>query len=354
MTRIDASGWAEVRLGDILEFTGIKQARTQLAIPDDENGIPYVVQSIRNNMIARYVDRQWLVDHDEPPVPGNAITLGVTLPAVAYQPDEFGGSQIITARNESMNEYSGNFLVALLSRIITRFAYDEKPGIEKYRNLRVPMPVTDEGEPDWKGMEDAMRRMIEEAGAKLDLLARRRLTAQLLDASGWGEFLIGDLFVIQKGTRLTRADMLPGGTPFIGATLENNGVTALVGNKEHIHPGGVMTVAYNGQKATGKAFWQPKPFWASDDVNVLYPRFELTEEVALFLQPLFWEAGRPYSFGDKWGKEVMEKTMIRLPVCKNGEPDWRWMDDYMRIVLREAERDVSALCSVTPINRSDC
>ena len=51
----------------------------------------------------------------------------------------------------------------------------------------------------------------------------------------------------------------------------------IVGNTDHLHPGGVITIAYNGQKATGKAFWQPKPFWASDDVNVLYPKFDLTE-----------------------------------------------------------------------------
>ena len=78
MTRLDISSWPPIRLGDVFEFEGIKQARTQLAIPDDENGIPYVIQSIRNNMVVRRVSRQWLIDHDEPPVPGNAIALGVT------------------------------------------------------------------------------------------------------------------------------------------------------------------------------------------------------------------------------------------------------------------------------------
>ena len=136
--------------------------------------------------------------------------------------------------------------------------------------------------------------------------------------------------------------MREGDTPFIGATLENNGITAHVGNTEHVHPGGVMTVAYNGQKAMGKAFWQPEPFWASDDVNVLYSRFKLTREIALFLQPLFWEASKPFSYDDKWSKEAMERTSIMLPVTPQGKPDWTWMHQYITQVLEKADRVINA------------
>lgn len=166
------------------------------------------------------------------------------------------------------------------------------------------------------------------------------------DISGWKRFTIGSLFEIEKGTRLTRAAMIDGDTPFIGATLENNGITARVGNTGHVHPGGLMTVAYNGQKATGKAFYQPIPFWASDDVNVLYPKFSLTENIALFLAPLFWEAGRPYSFGDKWGKDVMENDCLVLPVNASSDPDWAYVDEYMRDVMERAQSDLSTMQSI--------
>lgn len=160
-----------------------------------------------------------------------------------------------------------------------------------------------------------------------------------IDSGAWRKYRIGDLFDIRKGTRLTRADMRPGTTPFIGATLENNGITAFVGNDEHIHPGNTITVAYNGQKATGKAFWQPVPFWASDDVSVLYPKFEMTREIALFLVPIFWEVGRPYAFADKWRSEVMADDELPLPSTPSGEPDWNRMDAYMsRLVDEEVGR----------------
>ncbi|KFJ04026.1 restriction endonuclease subunit S [Bifidobacterium tsurumiense] len=137
--------------------------------------------------------------------------------------------------------------------------------------------------------------------------------------------------------------MIAGDTPFIGASLENNGITARIGNTGHIHPGGLMTVAYNGQKATGKAFYQPVPFWASDDVNVLYPKFHLTENIALFLCPLFWEAGRPYAFENKWGREIMKDGTISLPAGEDGQPDWRVIDSWMMGIRSTARTHLDLL-----------
>ena len=45
----------------------------------------------------------------------------------------------------------------------------------------------------------------------------------------WTAFRLGDLFVISKGTRLTKAQMIPGEINYIGASSMNNGVTARIG-----------------------------------------------------------------------------------------------------------------------------
>lgn len=72
-------------------------------------------------------------------------------------------------------------------------------------------------------------------------------------------FKIGDLFYGQSGNRLTKEDMIPGETNYIGAISSNNGV------REHIHaddvdvfPGNCITVNYNG--SVGEAFYQDEPF----------------------------------------------------------------------------------------------
>lgn len=85
------------------------------------------------------------------------------------------------------------------------------------------------------------------------------------DTRTWKEFLLEDLFEIQKGQRLTRSNMSSGSTPYVGASDTRNGITTFVG-QEAIHDGGTISVTYNG--SVGEAFFQPMPYWASDDVNV--------------------------------------------------------------------------------------
>lgn len=105
-----------------------------------------------------------------------------------------------------------------------------------------------------------------------------------IDTSRWKCFAIGQIFDVIKGTRLTKANMKTGNIRFIGSSAMNNGCTAMVGNTENMHPANKITVCYNG--SVGETFYQDQPFLASDDVNVLYPKFDMTKEIALFIVPL--------------------------------------------------------------------
>lgn len=110
-----------------------------------------------------------------------------------------------------------------------------------------------------------------------------------MDTSGWKPFELGELFDICKRTRLTKSDMEPGPTKFIGASAANNGCTAHVRNASTLHPVGTITTCYNG--SVGSTFFQDEPFLASDDVNILKPRFDMDEDIALFLVQLIKTAG---------------------------------------------------------------
>lgn len=151
-----------------------------------------------------------------------------------------------------------------------------------------------------------------------------------IDTNNWIDIPIGNLFTVVKGTRLTKADMRDGDIKFIGASAVNNGITAFISNAEHIHSGNTITITYNG--SVGEAFYQESEFWASDDVNVLYPKFTLTAHIALFIIPLLKKAGQKYAFIDKWKKEDMEKDCIKLPVNDDNQPDFSYMESYMKTV----------------------
>lgn len=165
-----------------------------------------------------------------------------------------------------------------------------------------------------------------------------------IDTSEWKPFAIGNIFDVIKGTRLTKAHMKPGDIRFIGSSAMNNGCTSLVGNTENMHPANIITVCYNG--SVGETFYQDKPFLASDDVNVLYPKFNMNRNIGLFVAPLIKSISARYNYVDKWKQEVMISDEIMLPVDANGEPDWTYMDEYMSEVMHETEAELGYLSQV--------
>ena len=169
-----------------------------------------------------------------------------------------------------------------------------------------------------------------------------------VNTSEWKQFRIGGeegLFNVVKGKRLTKANMKEGTINFIGSSADNNGVTNHIGNRANLHQGNLITVAYNG--SVGEAFYQEKEFVASDDVNVLYPKFVMNKYIGLFLCPILRAVGKNYVFIDKWKKEDMEKDFITLPATSVGEPDWNYMEIYMRDLEEKVRKSLVQLQTVS-------
>lgn len=148
-----------------------------------------------------------------------------------------------------------------------------------------------------------------------------------LNTDGWGWFEIKDLFSIKKGKRLTKAQMVPGETPFIGAIDSNNGVAARINSAPH-HPGGTLTVNYNGA-GVAETFFQPIPYRCSDDVNVLYPKKRINVYEGIFLATVLRREKYRFSYGRKWHVDRMLATKIKLP-AKEGAPDWNAMETFLK------------------------
>lgn len=157
-----------------------------------------------------------------------------------------------------------------------------------------------------------------------------------LNVENWEEFRLGDLFEIKKGKRLTSEDQTDGTTPYIGAIDSNNGLANRIG-QEPIHSGNTISLSYNG--SVGEAFYQPIPFWATDDVNVLYFQksngTHFNVHIALFICTVLKMEKYRFSYGRKWTLENMKNTAIRLPVTENGTPDWDFMEQYIKSLNRE-------------------
>lgn len=140
-------------------------------------------------------------------------------------------------------------------------------------------------------------------------------------------FTLEEVFDIYKGKRLTKADMIDGNTNYIGAISDDNGIREKIGQVPIFKPN-CITVNYNG--SVGEAFYQIKPFWASDDVNVLYLKNkDLTKNIALYLITVIKANKYRFSYGRKWTLEKMKKTEIPLPVTMEGLIDWEYIENYI-------------------------
>jgi hypothetical protein len=287
-------------------------------VPRSRGGVNFVGRSSRNHGVSGFVSPIDAV----PPYEAGLITValgGTKLLCSFIQDQPFYTAQNVAVLSPKREMTFAEKLYVCLCIRHNRFKYSAF-GREANRTLKdLVIPDVSEA-PTWiKSQEPAL---ID----KISLPANTAATP-ILEPNTWVAFRIDSLFNIKKGKRLTKANQSPGKTPFIGAVDKNNGVSALISNEPN-HSANTITVNYNG--SVGEAFYQPVPFWASDDVNVLYPKFKMTPEIGIFVAAIIRQDKYRYNFGRKWHVDRMKQSTISLPIDKKGKPDWLYMENYIK------------------------
>ncbi|MBO7720465.1 restriction endonuclease subunit S [Candidatus Saccharibacteria bacterium] len=345
---IDTCTWTKFKVSDIFVTekhgsglqvpTGAMMSKKDLV----EGNIPRVtVSNFNNGITGFYAD----LDDKNYRTYQNFISVSF-LGTVFYQPDKVSLDMkvhCLKPLDYELNVYSAGYIVSIIRKAISNFAYSDQLSSTVLAELEFALPATSDGQPDWDYMESYMKAVMEESEKTLSNLKKADDTKHLIDVSRWGEFRIGDVFDVIKGSRLTKADMRDGVIKFIGSSAINNGETHRIANDEKIHPANTITVCYNG--SVGETFYQDERFWASDDVNVLYPKFNMTKLVAMFICPIIKSIGQKYAFIDKWKQEDMKNDIIKLPTTSTGEPDWQYMEKYMKGQFEKSELVIKELRS---------
>jgi len=300
----------EIRNGNGLELN-------RLEITARNKGIPFVSRKTGDNGIAAYVRP---IEELEP-FSGGQLTCalsGFGVLSTFIQDDPFYTAYHVACLRPLTKLTTSQLLYYCQCIEANRYKYSwGRQANRTIKTIKIPDPSEI---PDW----------VEGANTNIFIGADRPAlegSTTPLYTEHWKPFLFSDLFNIKKGKRLTKANMKLGTVPFIGATDSDNGITALVGQSP-IHEANTISVSYNGSVA--EAFFQPRPFWATDDVNVLYAKFDLTPEIALFITTIIRKEKYRFNYGRKWHLERMNKSMIKLPVDSNGEPDWDFMTKFIQ------------------------
>ena len=183
----------------------------------------------------------------------------------------------------------------------------------------------------FKAERDIMRRL----SAKTDepeyqmssRAADNKQATTLPPFSKWRNFPLADLFGI-SGTKTTPPKDLkmipPGDNPYVTTQATNNGVGGFYAR--HTEDGGVITV---DSAVLGYASFQPAPFSASDHVEKLTPRFEMSPHLAMFLVAALNGEQFRYSYGRKASQTRLAAATLRLP-ADGKKPDFALMEAYVR------------------------
>jgi len=158
-----------------------------------------------------------------------------------------------------------------------------------------------------------------------------------LDNKNWEEFFIEDIAEIKPGKRLTKADMKEGEMPFIGSSDSNNGITAYVSNTNASEDSNVLGVNYNGSVVEN--FYHPYRAIFSDDVKrISFKNIEGNRHLFLFLKTVILKQKSKYQYAYKFNEKRLRRQKIMLPTLKSGNPDYKFMSQYM-INLEIQKRD---------------
>ena len=341
MVKIDTASWKDFKIGEIFPVIVKPPVLHSKEVVENQNGIPYVVRTKFNNGIKCRVQK---ADNMQPSPP-YVISFGAENATFFYQEEEFvSGRDIYYIKIPPISKNAALFITTCLQKIAEKYSYNYGMFPDLIKEDVIKLPVQTNGEPDFQYMDEYMQKIIMESKASLRNLRLSDKAKHLTPLKHWRNIRIGDLFKIIKGTRLTKADMKPGNIKFIGSSAMNNGLTAMICNDKNLHSANTITVCYNG--SVGETFYQDQPFWASDDVNVLYPKFNLNKNIALFIAPIIKAVSHKYSFNDKWKLEDMTNAKIKLPTTKSGDPDWEYMNNYMENVLKQSRANLQNLSKV--------
>lgn len=337
--------WSEFYIGGsegIFDISSTSSGidKNKLEFDDGHKGMPYITRTDTSNGINQFIsDKQnskYRIDE------GNVITIGLDTQTVFYQAHSFfTGQNIQVLRHRALNEYNALFIIPLIKKQMEKFNWGGNGAtLGRLFRTKLMLPIDENGNPDYAFMEQYTKATIDKKIAKYITYANSVLDSievkeiKKLDDMEYLEFSIDEILFIKSGKRLTKADMIVGRKPFIGATDSNNGITEFVSSTNLSEDSNVLGVNYNG--SVGETFYHPYSAIFSDDVKRLsLKNKDGNKFIYLFLKNIILQQKNKYQYAYKFNEKRLKRQKILLPVQENNEPDYDYMEQYAKNLMHK-------------------
>jgi restriction endonuclease S subunit len=160
----------------------------------------------------------------------------------------------------------------------------------------------------------------------------------LLDTKNWKRFYLKNLFIYKRGKGITKTeiDNYPGIIPCVQSGEINNGIigfmnSELKNDKNHSFvTAPFLSVARSG--TSGCVNVQDEDSYLGDSAYALKLKDKNKENIYryLFLAVILDMERYRYTYGRKVSIEKYIETYVSLPADKDGEPDWQFMENYIK------------------------
>ncbi|GAA8600302.1 restriction endonuclease subunit S [Helicobacter pylori] len=344
-SQLNAIKWGEFRLGDLFEIRPTKAYNlTNPHLFDSNAKNPVVTNSSLNNGISGYSPL-------EPTEKGNQITYSdtTTSEGIFYQKRPFIGYSHVQGLyplkyHEFWNEKTLLYIVAAFKKVACGcFDYGNKFNRKIASEMLISLPTNPHGGIDFDFMEKFIAELEQCRLAELEQCRLAELEAYLkatglenttlsndeenalsvfngnnLGGGGntpcgltWQSFKLGDLFEMERGTRLTKANRIKGTRPLVTAGYENYGVAEYISNHEQrVFKGNTITI-----DMFGCAFYRYSEYSADDNILVLTPKFTMSHRIGLCVTARINAVLKAkFSYGKQYRQKDFNVTIISLPL----------------------------------------
>ncbi len=159
----------------------------------------------------------------------------------------------------------------------------------------------------------------------------------------WKEFRIGDLFKIKKVYGKPENNYIDGNIPYVSTSGVNNGVISFRNNLEEKELSSKNCISID--PISVKCFYHSYNFigrgYSGASINLLYSKY-LNKNNAKFIITSIEKANKEKaSYGYLFNSKRLEKGKLLLPIDENENPDWNFMENYIKIL--EMEKIISII-----------
>lgn len=154
------------------------------------------------------------------------------------------------------------------------------------------------------------------------------------------EFRIEDLFdVLHQTYKTSKLEFCPDGdTPAYSSDTRNNGCLGYVKHEpEFIVDKNTPTYVVFGDHTRTRNIVHTS-FVGMDNVKILKPKIKLTDNQLLYVLTVWGKAIPSLGYARHWS--VAYPAKFSLPITPSGEPDWDYMEKYIRAMEKVVIVDV--------------